>query len=43
MVELDAPTMNEKNRRQRKVEYKMYQAAGTKAKEMHKHTQELKK
>jgi hypothetical protein len=35
LVELDAPTQGEKNKRQRKVEYKMFQAAGTKAKEMH--------
>jgi hypothetical protein len=34
MIELDAPTMGEKNKRQRKVEYKMYQTAGSKAAEI---------
>ena len=42
MVELDAPTMQEK-KRQRKVQYKMYQKVGTKARELHEANQELKR
>ena len=42
MVELDAPTLQEK-KRQRKVTYKMYQPVGTKARELHNQNQELKK
>lgn len=42
MVELDAPTLQEK-KRQRKVQYKMYQKVGTKARELHEANQELKR
>lgn len=41
-MELDAPTLQEK-KRQRKVQYKMYQKVGTKARELHESNQELKR